>query len=86
MIATVGGVVSVPEKYAPLAQYGRIVFINRDISSLARDGRPLSTGDGALEKLFSARLPLYRKFADIETDGNGSAAEVAENIIKELKK
>ena len=86
VIATGGGVVTVPENYAPLVQNGRIIFINRDISSLARDGRPLSTGDGALEKLFSARLPLYREFADIETDGNGSAAEVAENIIKELKK
>lgn len=86
VIATGGGVVTVAENYAPLAQNGRIVFINRDISSLARDGRPLSRGDGALEKLFSARLPLYRAFADTETDGNMSAAEVAENIIKELEK
>lgn len=86
VIATGGGVVTVAENYAPLAQNGHIVFINRDISSLARDGRPLSRGNGALEKLFSTRLPLYRAFADTETDGNMSAAEVAENIIKELEK
>ena len=75
-----------PENYNALAQNGRIVFINRDISSLEREGRPLSSGDGALERLYSARLPLYRAFADVEADGNPTAEVVAENIIKELEK
>lgn len=86
VIATGGGVVTVPENYNALAQNGRIVFINRDISSLEREGRPLSSGDGALERLYSARLPLYRAFADVEADGNPTAEVVAENIIKELEK
>lgn len=86
VIATGGGAVTIPQNYAHLAQNGRIVFINRSISSLARDGRPLSQGDGALERLFEARLPLYRAFADIEVNGNMKAAYVADNVIKELTK
>lgn len=84
--ATGGGVVTVEENYASLAQNGRIVFINRDVERLARDGRPLSAGDGATKRLFEARLPLYRRFADIEADGNAAPDEVADMIIKELEK
>lgn len=83
IIATGGGVVIRPENYMPLKQNGIIVFINRDVDLLATDGRPLSQKYGVKE-LYEKRLPLYRQFADIEVDGNGTVEEVANRIVKEI--
>ena len=68
-----------------LKQNGIIVFINRDADLLPINGRPLSQMHG-VKALYEQRMPLYRKFADIEIDGNGTIDEVAERIIKELEK
>ncbi len=83
IIATGGGVITRPENYMPLKQNGIIVFINRDVDLLVTDGRPLSQKYGVKE-LYEKRLPLYRKFADIEVDGNGTVEEVANRIVKEI--
>ena len=64
VIATGGGVVTRPKNIELLKQNGEIVYINRDISNLSSKGRPLSQGDGAIEKLFEIRKPLYEKAAD----------------------
>lgn len=85
IIATGGGVVTRKENYKPLKQNGIIVFINRDADLLPTNGRPLSQMHG-VKALYEQRMPLYRKFADIEIDGNGTIDEVAERIIKELEK
>lgn len=83
IIATGGGVITRPENYNSLKQNGIIVFINRDADLLATDGRPLSQKYGAKE-LYEKRLPLYRQFADVEVDGNGTVEEVANRIVKEI--
>ena len=83
IIATGGGVITRPENYNSLKQNGIIVFINRDADLLATDGRPLSQKYGAKE-LYEKRLPLYRQFADIEIDGNGTVEEVSNRIVKEI--
>ena len=80
IIATGGGVVTRPENYAPLHQNGKIVFITRDISLLAKDGRPLSLS-GDLRAMYEKRLPSYREFCDIEA-ANTTPHEMAEQIIK----
>lgn len=85
IIATGGGVVTRPENYQPLKQNGIIVFINRDADLLPTNGRPLSQMHG-VKALYEKRMPLYRGFADIEIDGNGTIDEVAERIAKELRK
>ncbi len=84
IIATGGGVVTRAENYNPLKQNGIIVFINRDADLLPTDNRPLSQLHGVKE-LYKKRMPMYRQFADIEVDGNGTVDEVANKIIKELK-
>ncbi len=84
IIATGGGVVTREENYNPLKQNGIIVFINRDAELLPTNNRPLSQLHGVKE-LYEKRMPMYRQFADIEVDGNGTINEVAERIIKELK-
>lgn len=83
IIATGGGIITREENYAPLKQNGIIVFINRDADLLPTNDRPLSQKYGVKE-LYEKRLPLYREFADIEIDGNGTVEEVANRIIKEI--
>lgn len=85
IIATGGGAVTRPENYKPLKQNGIIVFINRNADLLPSNGRPLSQMHG-VKALYEKRMPLYRSFADIEIDGNGTVDEVAERIAKELEK
>nr|MBQ4319373.1 AAA family ATPase [Clostridia bacterium] len=70
VIATGGGIVTVEENYRALAQNGVIIFIRRDLSQLASDGRPLMKTTTA-EEMYKKRLPMYERFADasIECDG-----------------
>ena len=83
IIATGGGVITRPENYMPLNQNGIIVFINRDADKLDTRGRPLSQLYG-VKALYEKRMPLYRQFAHVEVDGNGTPEQVAELIIKEI--
>ena len=85
VIATGGGVVTRVENYMPLKQNGIIVFINRNPDKLPTKGRPLSVLHGVKE-LYEQRMPLYRRFADVEIDGNGTVLETAKNIVKEILK
>ena len=84
IIATGGGVVTRPKNYMPLKQNGIIVFINRDAEKLPTNNRPLSQLHG-VKALYEKRMPLYRQYAHIEVDGNGTVEEVADSIIKEIE-
>ena len=90
VIATGGGVITRLENYDPLFQNGIIIFIDRDISSLATKGRPLSSGGiDTLKKLYSERLPLYERFSHFKIDGNYDIKVVGDRIIallEELKR
>lgn len=83
VIATGGGVVTRAVNYPALHQNGRIVFLHRDLASLPTDGRPISQ-IVAREELYAKRLPLYRQFADIEIDNNGSVEETVAAILAAL--
>ncbi len=85
IIATGGGVITRPENYNPLKQNGIIVFINRDADLLPTNGRPLSQMHG-VKALYEKRMPLYRQFADVEVDGNGTVEEVADRILREIER
>lgn len=82
VIATGGGAVTIPENHALLRQNGRVFFINRDVSLLAREGRPLSVGD--LSAMYEKRLPLYRAACDFEikTDEGSDVRETAKKIVE----
>lgn len=84
IIATGGGTVTRPENFRPIRQNSVTVFINRDVGVLPKDGRPLSQKND-LEKMFTERLPLYRRFCDLEVDGNGTVDEVAKRIKEAVK-
>lgn len=84
IISTGGGVVTVAENYELLHQNGVIVWIERDTSKLARDGRPISLSSD-LNELYAARLPLYDRFADIKADNNGDINDTVNAIMEMIK-
>ncbi len=84
IISTGGGVITVAENYELLHQNGVIVWIERDTNKLARDGRPISLSTD-LNELYAARLPLYRRFADIRADNNCDINETVNAIMEMIK-
>ena len=85
IIATGGGVVTRDENMRALKQNGLIIFLDRNIKNLSKDGRPLSQGEDALQKLYKERIDLYTKYADETADSNVPVEEVADNIISDLR-
>ena len=83
-IATGGGSVTRQENYAPLHQNAVIVWLQRDIDKLPRDGRPLSAR-ADLNEMFRRRAPMYSAFADMTADNNGTPEAAAEMILEALK-
>ena len=80
VIATGGGCVTREENYRLLHQNGEIFWLQRDLSSLPSDGRPLSKQQG-VQALYEKRLPLYQAFADFTVDNN----RLPENTASEIK-
>lgn len=83
IIATGGGVVTNEDNFDAIRQNSTVFFINRNISVLPTDNRPLSQKN-SLDDMFKIRLPLYRKFCDFEIDGNGTIEEVAQRILERI--
>ena len=72
IIACGGGTILRAENRAALAQNGYMIYLRRAVSKLARGGRPLSAGDGAVERLYKERRGIYEAAADcILPDADG---------------
>lgn len=81
VISTGGGVVTRPENTDPLMQNAKIYFLDRNITELATDGRPISAAFG-VAALYEKRLPLYKAIAN-HTVKVTEPQENANKIIKE---
>ncbi len=81
VLATGGGCVTREENYDLLRQNGTVFWLQRELSRLPTDGRPLSQRDG-LQTLYRQRKPLYTHFADHMIDNNGSAEETLRRILQ----
>ena len=79
VIATGGGCVTREENRPLLSQNGRIFWLQRDISLLSKEGRPLSQRT-APEEMYRIREPLYRSFADYSVENSGTPAQTADAI------
>ena len=79
MISTGGGCVTRAENYPHLHQNGAIIFLERELSKLPRKGRPLSLR-GNLQDMYTIRLPMYRRFADLIVANNAEPERVARNV------
>ena len=84
VIATGGGTVTVPENADILRQNSIVFFINRDVSALPVEGRPLSKAT-ALSEMYEVRLPMYRSVCDYEIAADGSVEAVVRRILEELQ-
>ena len=80
IIATGGGCVTREENYRHLHQNGTIIWLQRAISALPKDGRPLSQS-GKLKDMYRIRQPLYTRFADVTVDNNGIAQGTVDTIL-----
>ena len=80
VISTGGGCVTRAENYPLIHQNGRIIWIQRDLSLLPTDGRPLSQKN-KLGEMYRLRKPLYNQFADYVVDNNGTLNETIRTIL-----
>ena len=85
VISTGGGAVTREENYDLLHQTGDIFFIERSLSELSRDGRPLSMKTPA-EEMYKTRLPMYERFADVTVANDTTPEDAADRIISEFQK
>jgi shikimate kinase len=86
VIATGGGVVTVPANMEMLRKTGVVVFIDRPIDRIVADidvsTRPLyACGAGALNATYVKRLSLYRRYADYTVENTGSIDEAVQKIV-----
>lgn len=81
VISTGGGCVTQAENHPLLRQNGRIFCLDREISQLPTDGRPLSQSN-SLSQLYQVRRPLYDRFADHHIDNNGDLSTAVNEILK----
>lgn len=80
VIATGGGAILTEENRNALRQNAVVVFLERQLDTLATNGRPLSKSREAIEELYKQRLPLYREVADVTVSVEGAPEETLRRI------
>lgn len=85
VISCGGGVVERTANYELLHQNSRIVMLDRPLTELSADGRPLSRQEG-VEQLAERRMHPYRTWADIVVDVQGTAADTARDVLSKLER
>ncbi len=81
VIATGGGSILTEENRAALGQNAVVVYLKKELSALATDGRPLSKDENALRQLFLQRKPIYEAFADCTVVVSDDAQITTERVI-----
>ena len=84
VIATGGGCVTRPENYALLHQNGRIIWLQRALEQLPREGRPISQ-QTALTELYARRKDSYERFCDIVIENDRSPEQTVQGICQALQ-
>ena len=73
VIATGGGAVLRKENRDALRQNAVVIFLEREVLSLATDGRPLSSSEEKLKKMYETRYPVYKEISDFSVKTNDDA-------------
>ncbi|MBQ7817672.1 MAG: AAA family ATPase [Oscillospiraceae bacterium] len=84
IIATGGGCVTQERNLPLLHQNGTMFWLQRDLTQLPVDGRPLSQG-ADLTKMYEIRKPMYQHFADYAVNNNGDVEAAADRIVNVLE-
>ena len=81
ILSTGGGAILREENVRALKRNGRIFFLNAPYSRLrATDSRPLSDTEEKLKRLYTERMPIYLKTADVTVPDLSSPQEEANYI------
>ena len=72
--------VTVPANYPLLHQNGCMFWIQRDLSYLATEGRPLSE-NGKLHAMYEVRNPLYTAFSDHSIINDATPEDVVQKLL-----
>lgn len=86
IISTGGGIVLQDSVMEELKKNGIILFLDTPLSTLISridDTRPLAKTEAELKTLYSERIPLYKKYADV-TVKNENPEEIAKKINEYL--
>ena len=83
ILSTGGGCVTKAENYPLLHQNGILLWLQRDLNTLPKDGRPISLKSD-LHELYEKRRPCYERFADAVIDNNGSTEDTVKAILEVL--
>lgn len=83
VIATGGGCVTQNRNFAALHQNGYIIWLERDLTLLPTDGRPLSQSN-RLEEMYRLRKPMYEAFSDIRVENAGNPEQTVKEILSQL--
>ena len=81
VIATGGGVLLREENRRALRQNSRVLYLERDLSLLPTEGRPVSQSR-PLEELYRERLPLFTSIADATIQNDGTPETIAARILE----
>lgn len=85
VISCGGGVIKQEDTMRYLSENGIVVWIFRNLEDLyPTDSRPLSSSFEEVKKLYEQRLPLYRKYSDVQIQNTGTVEETVQNIMKEI--
>ncbi len=84
VIATGGGAILTSENRKALRQNAIVVFLQRDVETLSREGRPLSCDEDRVRQLYAQRLPLYREAADVTVNVTGTPEETCRRILEAI--
>ncbi len=82
VIATGGGAVKRESNRNAMKENSVVVFLDRDISSLATDSRPLSSSIDKLKIMYKERLPLYKSLADYTVKTNDDVVITLSEVEK----
>lgn len=83
ILSTGGGCVTQPRNLPLLHQNGTIFCLERELSKLPTQGRPLSQA-GSLTAMYETRKPMYEAFQDFAIDNNGTTNETVAQILDAL--
>lgn len=84
VLSSGGGAVETDENFFYLRKNSLVVYLTRDLHSLAVSGRPISERTG-IETLLKRREDKYKLFSDITSDNDSSVGDAAERIINMLE-
>lgn len=85
VIATGGGCVTRAENTRLLRGGGMVIWLQRSLELLPKEGRPISLKRD-LRELYAERASLYETLSDLTIDNNGTIDDTVKSVIFALKR